>query len=385
MSNSTPRNLLLVSNYPSDTAYAWWLMEHFWASIADHFSTPEHTVFLAYPEVTTVPEIIKSTSIKVVELTIPWKTSSQSSHARQFIREKNISLIYFTDQRYFNFQYAMMRYQGVQQIIVHDHTPGDRPSIGGLKGALKAAKNTLPWITADRVLCVSPLMRKRNITNARIPKHKCLVVQNGIQPVTCKTNNKASIKESIGISDKSLLVTTTGRADPYKRFDFIIETARQLKIQSPKCDVIFLLVGDGPAMPDLRKQIHDNKLQDTVILLGFRTNVRDILCASDIAFHAAMGEGFSLSIIEYMSAGLPVLVPDTPSVCQAITHGLTGMIYKKDDAKMSASYIAKLANNEKQRVTMGNAAQAEANENYTLEQCTHSFIDTIKNIYQLNT
>ena len=384
MSNNKAGNLLLVSNYPSDTAYAWWLMEHFWTSIAEHFTKLGCDVYLAYPEVTTVSEKITAAPIKVIELTIPWSSTDQYSHARRFIREKNITLIYLTDQPYFKFQYALMRLFGIRHIINHDHTPGDRPPVHGLKGALKKVKNTLPWFTVNAVLCVSEHMRKRNITNACIPAHRCHVVLNGIQSVNCEHRHNPALKKELGISDKSLLAITTGRAHPYKRFDFIIDTAHELIQQSPECKVTFLLVGDGSAMSDLQQQIRSLKLEGVVRLAGYRNDVRDILCMSDIAIHAALGEGFSLSIIEYMSAGLPVLVPDIPSVSQAITHNKTGLIYKKDDPKTAATYIAELANNEKHRLAMGKAAKAEANDNYNLEQCTRSLITTIKKVYQLD-
>ncbi len=381
MHNSKTGNLLLVSNYPSGTAYAWWLMEHFWISIAGYFTTQGHKVYLAYPQITTVSKTITNAPIEIIELTIPWTTSTQSSHVRHFIRKKNITFIYFTDQPYFNLKYAIMRYYGVRYIIVHDHTPGDRPPIGGLKGAIKTARNILPWMSADKVLCVSPLMRKRNITNVHIPEHKCLVVQNGIPPVNCYQNKRASIRDKIGVKNTSLVVTTTGRAHPYKRFDFIIECAKQLKIQLPECNITFLLVGDGPAMPELRKQISRHSLQENVLLLGYRSDVQNILCASDIALHAALGEGFSLSIIEYMSAGLAVLVPDIPSVSQAITHNKTGIIYKWDEPESVVSYIKELANDNKRIYDLGIAAKTKADNIYNLKQCTQTLIRIIKNIY----
>ncbi len=383
MNNSNTGNLLLIANYPSDTAYAWWLMEHFWVSIAEIFTTPNRRVYLAYPKVTDISETILNSSIEVIELTIPWTNKTQYSHARNFFHKNNITFVYFTDQQYFSFHYAIMRYHGIRRIVIHDHTPGDRPPITGLKGALKAAKNMIPWITADRVLCVSPLMRKRNITNTRIPEHKCLTVQNGIQPVNCSKNN-TYIRESIGVDNKSLLITTTGRAHPYKRFDFIIESAMLLKKQSPNCKVVFLIIGDGPAMPQLESLIRKYNLENTVKLLGFRNDIRLILCASDIAFHAALGEGFSLSIIEYMSAGLPVIVPDIASVSQAIIHNKTGLLYKKDDPKAAALCIEKLANNETLRLTMGDTARDAANNNYNLKQCTRDFIKEIKKAYFSN-
>jgi glycosyltransferase involved in cell wall biosynthesis len=381
MNKNSAGNLLLVSNYPSDTAYAWWLMEYFWVSIAEHFNKLGNDIYLAYPEVKTVSNKITASPLKVVELTIPWQNADQKSAACRFIQENNISTIYFTDQAYFKFQYPLMRHYGVRHIINHDHTPGDRAPVGGLKGALKMIKNTLPWFTADSVLCVSKYMRERNITNTRIPAHKCHVVQNGIQPVNCDQHQNPLLKEELGINDESLLVITTGRADPYKRFNFIIDTANELVQQSPECKVTFLLIGDGPAMQDLEKQIRSLKLEDTVHLAGYRNDVRDILCISDIAMHAAMGEGFSLSIIEYMSAGLPVLVPDIPSVSQAVTHNKTGLIYKKDDPKDAAIYIEELANNEKLRLAMGCTAKGVANNNYSLEQCTRTLIKEIKNVY----
>lgn len=381
MGNRKEKNLLLVSNYPSDTAYAWWLMEHFWVSIADYSTKLGHRVYLAYPEVTSLSNTIKAAPIDVIELTIPWTTSEQALHAKRFIRQNDIFLVYFTDQLYFHFQYALMRRYGIQHIHVHDHTPGDRPPVRGIRGALKAVKNRLPWITADKLICVSEHMRNRNIQHGRIPSHKCVVVQNGIKPISCRQNTISATRTRLDIHSDTIVVTTTGRAHPYKRFDFIIESAKALETLTPELDVIFLLVGDGPALPLLRSQISNLKLNEKVRLLGFRNDVHEILCASDIALHAALGEGFSLSIVEYMSAGLPVLVPAIASVSQAITHNKTGLIYEKDDPYSAASYIAQLAEDTGKRLAIGAAARNKANSSYTLDQCTQSLINTVKGIY----
>ena len=160
------------------------------------------------------------------------------------------------------------------------------------------------------------------------------------------------------------------------------ELTEELRISTlsvmSETSAIFLLLGDGPALTDLQRQVHDDKLDDTVFLLGFRADVRDILCASDIAFHAALGEGFSLSIIEYMSAGLPVLVPNIPSVSQPITHTKSGLIYKHDDPQEAAAYIAQLVNDQSQRLAIGATAKAEAGKKYSLKRCTGTLVATIK-------
>jgi glycosyltransferase involved in cell wall biosynthesis len=376
-------NLLMVANFPSDTGYAWWLMEHFWRSMAEQFERHGKMSFLAYPKITSLSEAINIKAIEPVELVLPWRSPGQAWSAVKFLRKNNITSIYFTDKKYFDFKYFIMRLIGVKHIIVHDHTPGDRLPVGGFRGAIKYLINNIPWFTADRILCVSKHMQQRNIATTKVPARKCIVIQNGIEPIKCKNTYKQKILNELKLPTNSILITTTGRANPYKRFDFIIDSASELRKQSPESGAIFLLVGDGPAMADLRQQVHDYKLEKSVLLLGFRTDVREILCASDIAFHAALGEGFSLSIIEYMSAGLPVLAPDITSVSQAIIHNKTGLIYRKDDPMVAATFITELISNEKLRHTMGRAAKNEADDKYSLEQCTRSFLTTIKKVYQL--
>lgn len=383
MRQDPPGNLLMVANYPSDTAYAWWLMEHFWKTLAERFTQAGVEAYLAYPEITSLSDTIAQAPIKSVQLTIPWQSPEQATNVKKFLREKNISALYFTDQPYFNPQYGSMRLSGIQRIVIHDHTPGDRLPVRHLKGAIKAARNALPWFTADQVLCVSELMRQRNLANGRIPARKCAVVQNGIRAVACTADIRLSVRKRLGVQPNSVLVVTTGRAHPYKRFDFVIECASALRRAAPDLDITFLLAGDGPAMSELHAQVQRLELEDTVRLLGFRDDIRDLLCASDVAMHAALGEGFSLSIIEYMSASLPVLVPDIPSVSQAIRHNETGLVYPTEEIQAAADQILGLVTDGKRRLAMGQAAKAEADSRYSLERCTQYFIKAIESGYRI--
>lgn len=374
---NTDGNILCVSNYASDVGYAWWLMEHFWSVLADIFQAGGRRAFLAYPKVKTVPDSIASTSLEITELTLPWTNSIQKAKAKTFVENNGITTVYFTDQPYFNTQYLELKRWGVKTIIVHDHTPGDRPPVNGLRGVLKSLRNRVDYWSADGVLCVSELMRERSILNGRIPRPKCHTVQNGIVPLEPKTDSKSKVCRDLGIPEDAFVVISTGRAHPYKRFDFVINVATVHGQRYPNDRVFFLLVGDGPAMPDLREQTSKLKLRDSVKLLGYRSDVHDLLSASDLALHAALGEGFSLSIIEYMSSGLPVLVPDIPSVSQAIDHGQNGFLYGKDDVETVARHIHSLASDCDFCGTLGRNAKDKADSMYSLEESDRQFKQAI--------
>ena len=368
----------MVSNYPSDTAYAWWLMEHFWNTTALYLESKNGISFLAFPEITKISDAIKNSPIQTVELIIPGRNNDEIKKARTFIKDNNIKHIYFTDRAYFSIQYLFLRNIGIKSIIVHDHTPGDRPPVTGIKGILKSMRNNMPLFTADYVFNVSSLMRQRSLYNARIPGWKCHVVQNGIYPIECKNSDESTIRNELGIDEDAIVIATTGRAHPYKRLDFIIKCAAGMQQRQAGSKLVFLLIGDGPAMHDLQEMVNSNGLNNIVKLLGFRNDIRKLLCASDIALHAALGEGFSLSILEYMSAGLPVLVPDIPSVCQAITNNKNGYVYPKDEVESVVKYIETLSLDEQKRLEFGCAAKDVADNKYNINQCTESFVEGLE-------
>jgi glycosyltransferase involved in cell wall biosynthesis len=373
MTQQQTGNILLVSNYSSDVGYAWWLMEHFWVLLAEHFAAKGNQAFLAYPSITKLPSTIENSSIHTVELSVPGQTASEQQALKAFIRENNITDLYLTDRAWFSLGYARLRSWGIKNIVVHDHTPGDRPTVGGLKGWIKAVRHRLPRVCADAQLCVSDLMRQRSIHNGRIPPERCHVVQNGIPPVQPSGQTREDLLGSLGIPPDSTVCITTGRAHPYKRFDFIINVAAELKKARPDNKLVFLLIGDGPALEELRDTVAKSGLQANVWLPGFRSDAKGFLGAADFAMHAALGEGFSLSIVEYMSAGLPVLVPDIPSVKQAIDHDLNGLVYGKDDVKQAAAHVEALYADTDYRERLGENAKIKANTQYTLENCTREF------------
>tara|TARA_R110002049_G_scaffold239433_2_gene412637 strand:- start:8523 stop:9656 length:1134 start_codon:yes stop_codon:yes gene_type:complete len=372
-------NLLLVSNYPSDTAYAWWLMEHFWCLLADEYKDSGHRVYLAYPKLVGEISSVLTTRMEVVELDI---FGSDATKSRDFIREHSIKTVYLTDRPFFSLTYFLWRLLGVKKILVHDHTPGDRPAVGGVKGQIKTLRNSLSLFTADAQFSVSPLMKTRSIENGRVSPSKIFSVQNGIPSEVVEEEQvlaREEIRRSLNIPSDAVVVITTGRAHPYKRPDFVMKAAAQL-IKNSNSPVIFLLVGDGPQFTELESLHEQLGLSDNFRLLGYRNDVPKLLAASDIAVHAALGEGFSLSVLEYMRAGLVVLVPDIPSVKQAVEHGVNGLVYDWDDIGSLSSCISDLVEDLALRKEFGEQGKSAVATRFSLENCTKEFLSALNSI-----
>ena len=374
-------SVLLVANYAPDVGFAWWLMENFWVQFAEQARRRALTPIIAYPEVGPLPETIVDAKIETVTLPFPGRGFGGLIKSLRFLRRRRVKCIYFTDRAFSSAKYALFRLLGVKLIINHDHTPGDRPAVQGLKRWLKAAWRRLPWINCDLQLCVSPLIKRRAIDNACVPEGRLAVVQNGIPPIECDGDRHYAHRQ-FDIPPGAAICISSGRANPYKRIDFVIEVARRCVVEQELENLYFLYCGDGPDMARLRTLAENGRLGSRFVFAGTRRDMRQLLCSSDFALHAARGEAFSLAIIEYMSAGLAVLVPDIPSVCQAIRHRENGLVYADGNAADAANQLAKLVADREYAARLADAASADARSCYALERMNGQFQGAVSEALQ---
>ncbi|RKT11255.1 glycosyltransferase involved in cell wall biosynthesis [Streptomyces sp. 1114.5] len=99
------------------------------------------------------------------------------------------------------------------------------------------------------------------------------------------------------------LVLAIGRLVPQKAFGLLLDAARELSALDP--EPLVLLAGDGPEAGPLRERAAAEKLP--VRLLGYRTDVPDLLAAADVVVVSSRWEARSLVVQEAMRAGVPVV------------------------------------------------------------------------------
>lgn len=367
-------NILLVANYGPDVGYAWWLMERFWKEIAAVGRERGVDVFVAYPKEGPVNPDLLEAGIQPLFYRIRSGAPVGLTGVLRMLRRHRIRSMYLTDRAYFDPLYVAYRAAGVRTIINHDHTPGDRPNVYGLRGWLKSIRNRVPGMHADQWIALSPLMRQRAIGNARIPADRVSVVPNGIVPITPDPDARARVLETFGLPADAQLVVTVGRAHPYKRIEFVMQVAERIRSMKPGVELVFVYLGSGPHLEALQAHAAELGLAPPYFTFGgHRDDVRSLLPGFDHAMHAAKGEGFSLAILEYMSAGLATLVTEVPSVSQAIDHGRTGFVYRDGDVDDAATLLHRLACSRELRDGIGEAAARKVADSYALEDSAARF------------
>lgn len=364
---STRQSLLLVANWDSGVGYAWWLMESFWVKLADQYCD-DHLVLLAYPSITTLDSTIQSAPLKPIEQDFRGRNLSSLIGQCHFLRRNKVRLMYLSDWSTWSWRYLLFRLCGVRRIVIHDHTPGERTYPRGLKRRLKQVVNRIPWLTADGAIGATEYVRQRLKNVNCFPAGKCFAAPNGLPgPAENDDPGQVSVKQLFSIPWERSIMVMTGRANRYKNVGFVIECVAEL-VRAGQRELHFLFIGDGPDLEAFKVQAESLGVADHCTFPGRRSDVPIILPGCDFAIHPSRGEvGYSLSILEYMQAGLAVIVPNNPSVCAATEDGFTGFVYQRDDLSSAVGAIRRLLQDATLRERLGRSARNDVLERYQLD------------------
>jgi glycosyltransferase involved in cell wall biosynthesis len=101
-------------------------------------------------------------------------------------------------------------------------------------------------------------------------------------------------------------------------------------------------------------------LSHRVELLGARADVPDLLARSDVFVLSSRSEGFPVSVLEAMAAGLPVVATDVGGVGEAVEDGETGFLIPAADSEALAAALERLLVDGELRRRLGAAGRARA-------------------------
>lgn len=101
-------------------------------------------------------------------------------------------------------------------------------------------------------------------------------------------------------------------------------------------EIKYLICGQGEQFQDLKKLVEQEKLEDQVQLLGFRTDMADIYKMANIFVFPSFREGLSVALMEAMWCGLPV-------ICSRI-RGNIDLVDKRGGIMFDASNVLEAKN-----------------------------------------
>jgi glycosyltransferase involved in cell wall biosynthesis len=199
-----------------------------------------------------------------------------------------------------------------------------------------------------------------------------MTIRNGIDAERFKPSpdSRGAVRRELGYSPDQVVIAMVARLAPVKNHRLLIDTFAKLSLTNQNARL--LIIGDGELRGALEKQVTELRLTDKVKFTGDRTDVDRLLCATDIVTLSSLSEGISLTLLEAMSTGLPVVATKVGGNPTIITDGHDGFLVGQD-AESYATALAKLAASESLRNTMGAAARKTIEQKWSVAQMADQY------------
>ncbi len=259
-------------------------------------------------------------------------------------------------------------------VVVHTvHGFGFHEETGVLETAVYTMLERIAARWCDRIVTVSDFHRQWALRAGIGTPEQIVAIPNGVpaeraQPLRAR----ADVRQELGIGDR-LMILSTGRLAEQKGLEYLIRAAALLRER--RSDVSIVLAGDGPLMDALERLIHELGVGDLVRILGFRADVCDLLDAADLVVLPSLWEGLSISLLEAMAAGKPVITTTIGSNREVTNDGEAAVLVPPKSPRGLADAIVALADDPARRHELAHVAREVQARRYTIGRMLDSYVE----------
>jgi len=231
----------------------------------------------------------------------------------------------------------------------------------------------------DRITAVCEFAAEALRTRERIAGRDVRIIPNGVR---CEQFDRPRRREwlagLIGARPDATVCLQVARFSPVKDHATALRAFARIRQAHPSAHLV--LVGDGPQRGPIEQLRRDLSLQGRTHLLGNRDDVPDLLAAADVFVLSSLSEAASLSILEAMSAGLPVVATDVGGNREIVRHGRTGLMSPRGDHDRLARHLDALLGDVDRRREMGDAGRRRVRALYDQRRMHNAFIGVYREL-----
>lgn len=215
-----------------------------------------------------------------------------------------------------------------------------------------------------------------------VPKAKLQVVRNGVsldrRVSSDGERRRAGVRAELRLAADTPLIGTVGRLDPIKGYDLLIDAYRLLRESwGPGSPPALMIAGDGPERLRLHARVAalPEATRRDVHLLGWRTDVSDLLDALDVFTLSSHSEGTSVSLLEAMSARVCPVVTAVGGNPLVLGEALAHRLVPPNDASALALGLRSAASDSTARAHDAERARARVEAQFSIDAMVRRYED----------
>ncbi len=187
---------------------------------------------------------------------------------------------------------------------------------------------------------------------------------------------KRSVRRRLGLGEDLDVVVTVGRQEYQKGHRHLVEAFSKVVAARPNSRL--LIAGrHGHASEVLERTVLRCGLEDVVKLLGHRSDVADILAASDLFVFPSVYEGLGGALIEALALSLPVVASDIPALREVVAEGENALLVPPVDPDALATAMLDLLADPDRRDRFGARSREIFEREFRADDAAQQMIDLL--------
>jgi glycosyltransferase involved in cell wall biosynthesis len=199
------------------------------------------------------------------------------------------------------------------------------------------------------------------------------VIPNAVEPLPpLSATERQAVRTAILGDPLRIFILSVGRLTAQKGFTDLINAFAAVHPDHPTATLV--IAGGGDLKEPLQEQINRLGIQSGTILLGARDDARRLMAAADIYVNASHFEGTPVSILEAMSAGLPVIATNVGEAPFLLEEG-AGLLVPPQQSEAIESALRSLLGSPELRRSLSRSALERVNRDYSRRVWRESMLD----------
>jgi len=202
------------------------------------------------------------------------------------------------------------------------------------------------------------------------------VIPNGVPvPPPILSQAREDLRLAIVGDERRPVIISVGRFVEAKGYENMIEAFAILHRQDPR--PVLVIAGSGRLLDPIKNKIAEMQLGESVRCLGERSDISQLLDASDIYLSSSHWEGLPVALLEAMMAGLPIVATSVGDIPHVVTADI-GILVPPRRPDCLAEALGDLVGAPERVSAMGKAARLRAMQEYSLE----SWVEKLTSLYE---
>jgi L-malate glycosyltransferase len=225
---------------------------------------------------------------------------------------------------------------------------------------LRLALRSATVVLANAATVGAHLERDDGISPAKLA-----IVPNGLDVAVFDAAARAPAAPApVGDGGTPTVLTIARMTYPAKGHDDLLHAAALVRARA---DVRFVLIGDGPREPAIRRLASDLGLTDHIFFLGRRADVPALIKRADIVCHPSRMEGLPNAVMEAMAAARPIVATTAGGTPELVQDGIHALLVPPQSPAALAEKILTLVNDRARGETLGAAARLRIERQFSVD------------------